>query len=183
MKNNPYVGPRPYERQDRHNFYGRNREARELRSLILSEREVLFYAQSGAGKTSLLNARVVPDLEAEGFTVLPVVRVGSELPSGIDPQEVDNVFVFSQHGRNNVSTVLFGDGRHRDRGGIILQGHQRFPAGPNLRQQNQIGPSCGLAFDHLRGLLNALIEHAHTHHPHRPSNRLLFRGLHGKHPC
>jgi hypothetical protein len=32
MKHNPYVGPRPYERQDRQNFYGRDAEARELRS-------------------------------------------------------------------------------------------------------------------------------------------------------
>ena len=94
MKDNPYVGPRPYERQDRHNFFGREREARELRALILSEREVLFYAQSGAGKTSLLNARVIPALEVEGFLVLPLTRVGSELPPGIDASAVDNVFVF-----------------------------------------------------------------------------------------
>jgi hypothetical protein len=39
MKNNPYVGPRPYERKGRHNFHGRNREARELRALIVAERE------------------------------------------------------------------------------------------------------------------------------------------------
>ncbi len=95
MKDNPYVGPRPYEPQDRHNFFGREREARELRALIVSEREALFYAQSGAGKTSLLNARVIPALEEEGFLVLPLARVGSELPPGIDADAVDNVFVFS----------------------------------------------------------------------------------------
>ncbi len=95
MKNNPYVGPRPYERQDRANFYGRNREARDLLALILAERVVLFYAQSGAGKTSLLNAQVIPALEEEGFDVLPMVRVGSAVPPGVDPQAVDNVFVFS----------------------------------------------------------------------------------------
>ena len=94
MKNNPYVGPRPYERKDQHNFYGRSREARDLRALIVSEWEVLFYAQSGAGKTSLLNAMVIPALEERGFCVLPVARVGGELPQGIEPQEVDNVFVF-----------------------------------------------------------------------------------------
>ncbi|MCP4593926.1 MAG: ATP-binding protein, partial [bacterium] len=94
MKNNPYVGPRPYRRNDQHNFYGRDREARELRALIVAEREVLFYAQSGAGKTSLLNAVVIPALEERGFNVLPVARVGGELPRGIESQEVDNVFVF-----------------------------------------------------------------------------------------
>lgn len=45
MKGNPYIGPRPYERQDAHNFYGRAREARDLVSLILANRVVLFYAQ------------------------------------------------------------------------------------------------------------------------------------------
>jgi WD40 repeat protein len=95
MKNNPYVGPRPYERKDRRNFYGRDREARELRALIAAEREVLFYAQSGAGKTSLLNARVIPALEEKGFQVLPMVRVGSELPPGIASEDVENIFVFS----------------------------------------------------------------------------------------
>ncbi|MCX7682750.1 MAG: WD40 repeat domain-containing protein, partial [Anaerolineae bacterium] len=95
MKNNPYVGPRPFERSDRHNFYGRTREARELLSLILAERAVLFYAPSGAGKTSLLNTMIIPALEEEGFHPLPVTRVGSPLPPGIDPAAVENIFVFS----------------------------------------------------------------------------------------
>jgi WD40 repeat protein len=95
MKNNPYVGPRPYERGDRRNFFGRKRETRDLLSLILAERVVLFYAPSGAGKTSLLNAQVIPALEEEGFNVLPVARVGSDLPPGIGPQDVQNGFVFS----------------------------------------------------------------------------------------
>jgi len=95
MKNNPYVGPRPYERGDRRNFYGRKREARDLSSLIMAERVVLFYAPSGAGKTSLLNAQVIPTLEENDFHVLPTVRVGSDLPPGIDPQDVENIFVFS----------------------------------------------------------------------------------------
>ncbi|NBD35411.1 MAG: hypothetical protein GVY30_05375, partial [Chloroflexi bacterium] len=95
MKNNPYVGPRPYERQDRQNFYGRDREARELLSLILSAREVLFYAESGAGKTSLLNAKIIPELEQESFDVLPVARVGNAPPPHLAPEEIENIFVFS----------------------------------------------------------------------------------------
>ena len=95
MKNNPYVGPRPFERADRDKFYGRTRETRDLLSLIMAERVVLFYAQSGAGKTSLLNTQIVPALEDEGFCVLPVVRVGSELPPGLPAAAVKNIFVFS----------------------------------------------------------------------------------------
>ncbi len=95
MQNNPYVGPRPYTHADRDNFYGRNREARDLLDMLIAERAVLFYAQSGAGKSSLLNARVIPELEARGFRVLPPLRVGSEAPPGIDAAAIPNIFVFS----------------------------------------------------------------------------------------
>jgi hypothetical protein len=37
----------------------------------------LIYAQSGAGKTSILNAQVTRVLEENGFRVLPVARPGS----------------------------------------------------------------------------------------------------------
>jgi hypothetical protein len=86
-KNNPYIGPRPYERQDAHNFYGRTREARDLLSLIRANRVVPFYAQSGAGKTSLLNTQIIPALEEDGFNVLPVARVRGDVLPGIDPQQ------------------------------------------------------------------------------------------------
>lgn len=95
MQNNPYVGPRPYERADQGKFYGRNREARDLLDMLVAERVVLFYAQSGAGKSSLLNAKVIPDLEARGFRVLPPLRVGSDVPPRIDAAAIPNIFVFS----------------------------------------------------------------------------------------
>ncbi|CAG0931852.1 putative serine/threonine-protein kinase PkwA [Thermoflexales bacterium] len=95
MQNNPYIGPRPFERADGSNFFGRTRETRDLLSLIMAERVVLFYAQSGAGKTSLLNTQIIPALENEGFFVLPVARVGSDLPPGLREKTVKNIFVFS----------------------------------------------------------------------------------------
>ncbi len=95
MKNNPYIGPRPYERSDADKFYGRRREARDLLALLLAERVVLFYAKSGAGKTSLLNAQIIPALEKEGVEVLPVVRVGGDVPPSVAPEAVANIFVFS----------------------------------------------------------------------------------------
>jgi N-glycosylase/DNA lyase len=57
---------------------------------------VLLYAQSGAGKTSLLNAGVIPWLvRNEAFDVLPVVRVGGAIPKDIDPTDIKNVYVFN----------------------------------------------------------------------------------------
>ncbi len=91
---NPYVGPRTFTQRESDRFFGREREAQELLSLVISERLTLFYAQSGAGKSSLLNARLVPQLRATGFPVLPIGRVsGGQLPAGVG--EVDNIFCFN----------------------------------------------------------------------------------------
>ena len=90
---NPYVGPRPFERSDRPVFFGRDREIRELLSLVVAHRTVLLYATSGAGKTSLLNAGLLPLLEEEeGFEVFPSARVaGADVPPTVENPFVHNV--------------------------------------------------------------------------------------------
>jgi WD40 repeat protein len=89
---NPYVGPRTFLKEEGHLFFGRDRESRDLTALVVSERLVLFYAQSGAGKSSLINTRLIPDLEEKLFEVLPVARVSGDSVQGI---EVDNIYVFN----------------------------------------------------------------------------------------
>ncbi|MCB0194199.1 MAG: WD40 repeat domain-containing protein [Anaerolineae bacterium] len=89
---NPYIGPRTYKTEEAHLFFGRDREARDLISLIVSERLVLFYAQSGAGKSSLLKTKLIPGLAAEGFEVLPIGRVSGQ--SGFDLQ-TNNIFIYN----------------------------------------------------------------------------------------
>ena len=73
---NAYVGPQPFP-PDRV-LYGRDRELLALTNRLLSERLVLFYAPSGAGKTSLIQAKggLRDRMIAEGFQALPVIRVG-----------------------------------------------------------------------------------------------------------
>ncbi|MDT8307303.1 MAG: hypothetical protein RRC07_15325, partial [Anaerolineae bacterium] len=90
---NPYVGPRTFEEKDGRFFYGREVEARTLLSSVLAEPLLLFYAQSGAGKSSLINTRLIPGLREAGFTMLPVARVGGGLPG--EASRVDNVFTFN----------------------------------------------------------------------------------------
>lgn len=59
---NPYPGPRPFQRGER--LYGREREITELFYLLSAERIVLLHSPSGAGKTSLVDAGLVPRLKA-----------------------------------------------------------------------------------------------------------------------
>lgn len=83
---NPYKGPAAFEENDSQRFFGRTEEARELTSLVIARRVVLLYAQSGAGKTSLLQASVIPDLKRrKRLEVLPITRVaggaGADAPN------------------------------------------------------------------------------------------------------
>jgi WD40 repeat protein len=85
---NPYKGPLAFEEKDAAWFFGRDADAQTLTALTVSERLVLFCAQSGAGKTSLINARLIPELSDLEFNVLPVARVSGELPSRATPHNV-----------------------------------------------------------------------------------------------
>lgn len=94
ISGNPYVGPRTFSEAQSQLFFGREWEARDLTARVVSERLTLFYAQSGAGKSSLINTRLIPNLrETEGYQVLPVGRVSGHLPDGVE--NVDNIYTFN----------------------------------------------------------------------------------------
>lgn len=93
---NPYVGPKPFETREKELFFGRDWEAEELVALVVAHPVVLLYAQSGAGKSSLLNAEVLPRLETEeNCEILPVARVRGDLPPGVQAELIDNLYVFN----------------------------------------------------------------------------------------
>lgn len=77
-RTNPYVGPRSFRTGE--TLYGRERETLELLDLVIAERIVLLYSPSGAGKTSLIQAALLPKLREEGFRTVPPIRVSAEPP-------------------------------------------------------------------------------------------------------
>ncbi len=78
---NPFVGPRPFEFGER--LYGRDRELTELYYRLSAERIVVLHSPSGAGKSSLVQAGLVPRLRRR-FYVWPPTRVNQQPPAGID---------------------------------------------------------------------------------------------------
>lgn len=70
---NPFVGPRSLQTGE--SLYGRNHALRKLRDQIIAHRAVLLYASSGAGKSSLIQAGLIPVLEADDFQLLGITRV------------------------------------------------------------------------------------------------------------
>lgn len=104
---NPYVGPRAFEADEREYFYGRDDEIAILEGLVMTRRASLFFAQSGAGKSSLLRAGLIPELTRQikigrGKTkrtyqrmhVLPILTVGGAIPPELEAS-ISNVYVFS----------------------------------------------------------------------------------------
>ncbi|MCP4398363.1 MAG: hypothetical protein GY801_13835 [bacterium] len=93
---NPYVGPRAFEEEDSRNFFGRKAETRQLASLAIAHRVVVLYAPSGAGKTSLLKAGLIPYLKKrKRIKILPICRVGGDLPPDVDGKQVKNIYILN----------------------------------------------------------------------------------------
>jgi WD40 repeat protein len=90
---NPYVGPRSFDYNE--TLYGRDRELKQLLPMLIAERIVLMQSPSGAGKTSLLKAGLVPLLHKNEFNVLPMVRVNHDLPEGTPRPENYNRYSYS----------------------------------------------------------------------------------------
>ncbi len=90
-----YVGPQPFEENDEAIFFGRDHEVRGLMSTVIAHRLVLVYAQSGAGKSSLINARIIPLLKRKQFEIFPVARVKGTNLKKIKTEKISNIYVFN----------------------------------------------------------------------------------------
>jgi hypothetical protein len=75
-----YPGVKPFETKEQDHFFGRDRDIADLYSLILLEKLCVLFGKSGYGKSSLLNAGIIPlflkEREEASFHPL-VVRLGA----------------------------------------------------------------------------------------------------------
>ncbi|GAA4573711.1 nSTAND1 domain-containing NTPase [Planotetraspora kaengkrachanensis] len=78
MTPSPYVGLRAFGTDENALFFGREREARELAIIWQATGLTILYGASGSGKTSLLQAGVLPRIEPGRADLLPVARVRPE---------------------------------------------------------------------------------------------------------
>ena len=83
---NPFVGPRPIEAGQK--IFGRDREINELYYLLSAERIVLLHSPSGAGKSSLIQAGLMPRLQ-ELFDVWGPTRLNLQLAAAQSPAITD----------------------------------------------------------------------------------------------
>lgn len=67
LPESPYPGIEPYTYVERNLLFAREAEARKLMRLVTMFRGVLLYSASGIGKSSLVNAQLIPLALMEGF--------------------------------------------------------------------------------------------------------------------
>ena len=79
----PFVGLRPFDYEDRNVFFGRDREVEALTNLVSSSTMVVVHAPSGLGKSSLLNAGLIPALHDEDTMEVVSCRTWREDPLAI----------------------------------------------------------------------------------------------------
>lgn len=68
LPESPYRGIESFRYVDQPIFFARNKETHQLLRFVAVYRGVLFYGDSGSGKSSLINAGFIPAIIAEGFT-------------------------------------------------------------------------------------------------------------------
>lgn len=85
-KTNPYKELQSFAESDKEYFFGRKHEAEELINEVIKYNIIGLFGESGIGKTSLINAGIIPKFKIEGFTTIsircldePIKRVREEL--------------------------------------------------------------------------------------------------------
>lgn len=86
MNKRRYPGIAPFDSSQKELFFGRENDIRRIEKLILLREQVLFYSKSGLGKTSLLNAGVIPNLE-DKFHILKIRFFAFDNEKTISPVE------------------------------------------------------------------------------------------------
>ncbi len=109
---NPFVGPRPLERGQP--IFGRDREIDDLYYLLSAERIVLFHSPSGAGKSSLLQAGLLPRLQQQFDVWAPVrVSLAPDNTAAVNRPGDDIVFgLMSEVPANITSNEAAGENRY-----------------------------------------------------------------------
>jgi hypothetical protein len=83
-----YPGVKPFETSERALFFGRDKDIEDLLDLVWLEKLVVLFGKSGYGKSSLINAGILPEIEQEAVPI--VVRLGSYV-AGQMPTPLDNL--------------------------------------------------------------------------------------------
>ncbi|MEL7498343.1 MAG: SUMF1/EgtB/PvdO family nonheme iron enzyme [Planctomycetota bacterium] len=87
----PWLGLRPFLTDNRHYFYGRSSEIEELAERVFQRRLTVLYGRSGLGKTSLLRAGIIPQLNRDDVLVIYLRLAFHESAASLEQQVVNEL--------------------------------------------------------------------------------------------
>ncbi len=87
-----YPGVKPFSTEEHELFFGRNSDIRELYNQIFLRQTVVLFGKSGSGKSSLINAGIIPLLREEGSLLYFNIRfnnyTGKDIKDQLMPVQV-----------------------------------------------------------------------------------------------
>lgn len=86
---NPWIGFNSYTEYDSKIFRGRNEDAKNLIEIIDQSKLSLLYSESGIGKTSLINAAIIPVLREKYFFPV-VIRFSDAYLASLDSNNIES---------------------------------------------------------------------------------------------
>lgn len=105
---NRYPGVKPFTSYEKELFFGREQDIEKFCSLLFIKQTVLLYGTSGYGKSSLLNAGVIPRLQAENEWTCYSVRFNnfSERDTNGNVSPMENIKLRLKKDLDGNSTAL-----------------------------------------------------------------------------
>ena len=100
-----YPGPKPFAASQADLFHGRKREASRLLHLMQDRQLTVLYGRSGYGKSSLLNAAVLPKMQEEGYQLINV-RLGAWTPESTNTPLRSTVQAIAENPDHLQNTIL-----------------------------------------------------------------------------
>lgn len=111
-QSNRYPGARPFSPDQQHLFFGREKAVRELYGLIQLQQLIILYSKSGLGKSSLLNAGILPLVEQEGRLTALNIRFNAWTESKTEmPAQIAREAIRKGYGQQTFLEKIYPDDR------------------------------------------------------------------------
>lgn len=108
--NEKYKGPKFYQESDKDVFFGREEETKKLYYLVENSDYSVCYAESGEGKSSLINAGLSPMLRKNRFLPIRILFSDDVFLNDIDGKTLDNIVWKALENEIQTSNMLANSG-------------------------------------------------------------------------
>lgn len=102
-----YPGTVPFTAKHKDLFFGREKEMAELYQLISLEQLVVLYGKSGLGKSSLIQAGIIPTIEVEAVYTPIYIRLTAFNEKEVNDDSINPTQITKENIQKNFDTPTF----------------------------------------------------------------------------